>query len=367
MSVSPGISIAAPDATAHAGPALAWISARHLQHMVLRGRAAGLPMDELLQEAGITPVQLADADGLVPMLAVELLLVLLSRRHEDALLGLHLAQDIQPATFGVLGYILQSCTTLAEVLEVLVRYNGLLSNIGRTSLRHTPGAVEVVWECLAGGEVFRRHAADYVLGIFAVLSRLLLPTATPALRAIHLAHAKPRATERLAEYSAFFEAPVYFAASHSCLVIAAPALRLKLPHGDTALRELMEAHARHLLRRREQEASLADLVARLVRAMLQEGVPAREAVAQQLGLSERSLHRRLEALGTSYREILDTVRRELAVEKLRHTQVSIVGIAADLGFSTHQAFLRWFRQQLQMTPGEFRKSVAATETQGAGI
>ncbi len=344
------------------GPALAWVSARHLQHMVARGRAAGLPMDELLREAGITPAQLADADGLVPMLAVELLLLCLSRRYEGALPGLHLAQDIQPATFGVLGYILQSCSTLAEVLEALVRYNGLLSNIGRTSLRYGPGTVEVVWECLAGGELFRRHATDYVLGIFAVLSRLLLP-ATPLLKAVHLVHARPVDAMRLAEYSTLFEAPVYFGASHSCLLIAAPALRLKLPHGDAALRDLMEVHARHLLQGRQQGASLADVVARLVRAMLQAGLPARAAVAQQLGLSERSLHRRLDELGTSYREILDAVRRELALDSLRNSGASVVSIATDLGFSTHQAFLRWFRLQVQMTPGEFRKRAAATENE----
>lgn len=342
------------------GPALAWVSVRHLQHMVLRGREAGLPMDELLQEAGITPVQMAEAEGLVPLLAVELLLVHLSRRHAGVLLGLHLAQDIQPATFGVLGYILQSCSTLGEVLEVLVRYNGLLSNIGRTSLRHGPGTVEVVWECLAGGEAFRWHATDYVLGIFAVLSRLLLPAATPLLRAVSLTHARPSEAARLAEYSAFFGAPVYFGAGHSGLLLTAEALRLSLPHGDAALRELMEAHAGHLLQRRGQVDSLADVVARLLRSMLQEGMPMRAAVAGQLGLSERSLHRRLGEQGTNYREILDAVRRDVTVEKLRNGRASVVSIAAELGFSTHQAFLRWFRQHFRMTPGEFRKSAIET-------
>ncbi|MGH8492937.1 MAG: AraC family transcriptional regulator [Moraxellaceae bacterium] len=345
--------------------ALAWISVRHLQHMIARGEAAGLPMQSLLDEAGILPAQLADPDGLLSISAVEALLVRLSQRYADPLLGLHLASDIRPATFGVLGYILQASATLGDVLEVLVRYNGLLSNIGRTSLRFGPGTVEVVWECLAGGEAFRRQATDYVIGIFVVISRLLLGEKAQQLRAVHLAHSRPADAERVREYADFFRAPVYFAGEHSSVVMAVDALRLKLPHGDAVLKELMEAHALQLLRQRSRETSLADAVRHLVEVMLADGVPGREMVAQQLGMSERSLHRHLQALGTSWRAIMDAARMDMAHARLCGTQASASEIAELLGFSTHQAFLRWFRQSTGMTPGEYRRQQAALEKSGS--
>lgn len=337
------------------GEALAWVSARHLQHMVSRGDAAGLAMQPLLAEAGIGPALLADPDGQVPMAAVEALLTALSQRHGHPLFGLRLAQDIQPATLGVLGYITQASSTLGDVLEALVRYNGLLSNIGHTSLRFAPGTVEVLWECRAGGEIFRHQATDYVLGIFVALARLLLSGQEDLLRAVNFTHARPADSTRIREYADFFRAPVYFAQPQSSVVLAVAALRKKLPHGDSALRELMEAHALQLLRQRTREPSLVDAVRHLVEVMIMDGVPTKEAVAQQLGMSERSLHRHLQEQGSSYRDILDTARLQMAHRCLCQTQESVNRIATLLGFSTHQAFLRWFRQCTGVTPGVYRQ------------
>src|SRR3546814_20688284 len=67
-------------------------------------------------------------------------------RYRDPLMGLHLAGAIQPATFGAIGYLMQTCTSFVDVFKVATRYNGLLGNIGKTSLRHRPGAVQVCWE-----------------------------------------------------------------------------------------------------------------------------------------------------------------------------------------------------------------------------
>lgn len=339
-------------------PALAWVSVRHLQHMLARGEAAGLRMDEMLEEAGISRSLLSDADGLVPMTAIEKLLAALSRRYADPLVGLHLAADLQPATFGALGYILQACASYADVLETAIRYNGLLSNIGTTSLAFGPGTVEVCWSCSAGGEAFRRQATDYVLGAFVVLARVLMPEQKDLLRAVNLAHARPEDAERSREYFSFFQAPVYFDRPHSSLVLPASLLKVKLPHGDAAIKQLLENHTLSLLRQRGQESSLADAVRRLIDVMILDTVPTKEAIALQLGISGRSLHRKLQEAGTSYRDILDAARLDMACHALQGRD-SVTSIAAQLGFSTHQAFLRWFRREAGMTPGEYRKTQKA--------
>lgn len=336
-------------------PALAWISVRHLQHMITRGEAAGVRVDELLDEAGLSRANLADADGLIPMTAVEAMLASLSKRFPDPLVGLHLASDIQPATFGALGYIFQSCSTFADVIEVVVRYSGLLSNIGTTSLHFAPGTAEIRWACSTGSPLFQRQATEYVLGAFVVISRLLLPDHKELVKAVNFVHARPDDLRRTREYFSFFQAPVYFSKPYSSLIVPLTSLKLKLPHGDAVIRELLERHALALLRQRSTEVSLADEVKHLIKVMIIDGIPAKEAIAAQLGISGRSLHRKLQDAGSSYRELLDAVRHDIACQRLRDTRDSINDIAGHLGFSSHQAFLRWFRQNTGMTPGEFRK------------
>lgn len=335
----------------------AWISARHLQHILVRGDAAGLPMDRLLAEAGLA--RPADTDGRVPVAALEALLAALERRRAEPLLGLQLAADLQPGVLGALGHLLQSCSTFADLLETVVRFNGLLSNIGETALAFGPGTVEIRWTCAAGGPAFRRLASDYVLGAFAVIARLLLPEQRDLLLAVQLAHPAPTPARLAAHYSEFFRAPVHFDQPHSALLVPASALCQRLPHGDALVRELLERYTMDLLRQRTQEASLADRLRQLLPALLAEGLPDRAAAAAQLGMSERTLHRRLQALGTSFRALLDDVREDLARQRLQRDEAPLADVAHALGFSTHQAFLRWFRTRTGVTPGEFRRQSAA--------
>src|SRR3546814_5054779 len=80
--------------------AQAWVSARHLQHVVIHGEAIGLRMDELLSVGGLDKGRLADPDGAVPIAAFDAMLEAVADRYRDPLMGLHLAGAIQPATFG---------------------------------------------------------------------------------------------------------------------------------------------------------------------------------------------------------------------------------------------------------------------------
>jgi AraC-like DNA-binding protein len=241
---------------------------------------------------------------------------------------------------------------------VVPRYNGLLSNIGKTSLVHLPGAVQVRWDCMAGSEGLRRQISEYVLGSFAVLLRMLLPEHRELLQSVHFVHARPVKAELVREYFEFFRCPVYFEQPSAGVVVSAAAMKMRLHHGDVVLKDLLERHAQDLLRQRQQKASLAEEVRQLVTAMIGQGLPSRDAVAIQLGLSGRSLHRKLEELGSSFREILDAVRLELAQARLRSEGESLGSIAGQLGFRSRQAFLRWYKQATGRTPGEYRREAA---------
>lgn len=333
---------------------LTWISARHLRHFIAYADAAGLKVDELLDDAGLNRARLEDPDYPVPLAAIELILATITREQQQPLLGLRLAANIQPATLGPLGYIAQSCPTLGDVLDAAVRYNGLLSNIGHTSLLRAPGSVEVRWECRAGGRVFRQLATEYVLGLLVVLARLLIPDRQDLPLSVNFSHRRPVSAATARDYVSFFQCPVYFEQACSSAVIPAAALNIRLRHGDAFIREMMERHASNLLKQRTQTPSLPDEVQHLIRAMIIDGVPSKDAIAAQLGMSGRSLHRKLQQTGTRYQELLDQVRLDIARERLTEGTDSSAEISGCLGFATRQAFLRWFKQRTGKTPTAYR-------------
>lgn len=331
---------------------------RNVQRLAHCARAAGIAVDPLLALAGLDEDRLANGDATVPLHTLEGLLAALAPEFQDAPAGLYLARQIQPASLGALGFLLQACTSFADMLDVMQRYNGMLSNIGHASVQHLPGRVALCWECQAGSALLRRHTSDYITGTIRVVTRLLAPATEPLPLAVHLTHSRPTDPERVREYFDFFRCPVHFDKPVSAVIFPARLLSVRLPGGDRVLKEMLEQHSRNLLQQRTQPASPVDDVRRLLVALLPEGLPSREAVAQQLGTSVRSLHRQLHEAGTGFRDLLDQVRLEQARQHLQTTSLPSADIAERLGFRSRQAFLRWFRQHTGHTPGDFRRQLS---------
>lgn len=335
-----------------------WISARHVRHVLARGEALGIDMEPVLAAGGLSRADLADPDAAVPMAAVEAMLNAWISADGDPLPGLRLAGSVQPPTFGALGLVFQSCATLADALQTVIRFNGLLSSFGETRLEFAPGTVRVCWRGAAGGEQFRRQAAEYVLGVFVTVARLLLEDSDrELLRAVEFRHAAPANAALLREYFAVFSAPVHFDRPDTALVLPADALKRPLRHGDAVLKALLEQQADSLLRRRPQPGSLPTAVRTLVAAMLPDGLPAKETVAAQLGLSGKTLQRRLEEAGTTFQTLLDAVRLDEARRLLADSALPLTELPDRLGFATYPAFVRWFKRLAGQTPGACRDAL----------
>lgn len=339
----------------HDDPHHNWVSIRHLQHFLARGEAAGLDSERLLKALGLSRPQLQDIETTIPVSALEPVLESLAYAAPGQPIGLLLAGEIQPATFGVLGLLTQTSPRFADVLELLVRYNGLLSDIGHIALEPTPGRMHIRWECRAGGPLFRRHAREYVLASLVVLARALLPPHDHFPLAVEFPHSAPenRALRHL--YQTVFRCPVYFDRPEAAISVDNRLLTQPLRHGDPAIRHALEQHADELLQRRHQPRPLGEEVTRLITVMLGEHDPSVAEIARQLGISERSLHRKLQAEGTGFRTLLDDARLTRARHLLRDNQEPLDALAARLGLQSRQSLIRWFRQRTGLTPGQYRK------------
>ncbi|WP_313462863.1 helix-turn-helix domain-containing protein, partial [Pseudomonas nitroreducens] len=102
-------------------------------------------------------------------------------------------------------------------------------------------------------------------------------------------------------------------------------------------------------------ASISGRVVALLGEQLARGEPGRASVASELGLSERTLQRRLAEEGSSYQQLLADTRRQLAERYLGEGNLPATDIAALLGYSEPSVFFRAFRHWTGLTPGEYRQ------------
>src|SRR5262249_51637173 len=122
-------------------------------------------------------------------------------------------------------------------------------------------------------------------------------------------------------------------------------LEIPLLRADAALQAILEAQVMAVIEKLPRGEATTDAVRRYLAGGLGDGQPTLEQIAPRLHMSPRTLHRRLEEEGTSFRQVLSEVRRELAARHLSEGRLAIGEIAFLLGFSEpsafHRAFKRW--------------------------
>lgn len=325
------------------------------------GEAYHLDMGRILKERGLQEEMLSQPDGWLSAAETEYLLRRALDQIRNPLTGLDAAPHINLATLGVLGYVTQTSSTLQDLIESTRRFERLLSDIGTTTLHHHPGASHWQWLCSLKDPLVNRHVTECVIGCWSVMMKLMQPMKTPPLLAVHFSHALPDAALH-GRYMRFFGCPVHFGQASSALVLSPLALQQPLLLANPHVHRALEEHAQQLLEARRREANLVDCVSALLAQEIEQGQqPVRDRIAESLGMSARSLHRKLEESGHSFRGLLDTVRLEIARRSLQHSATPVGIVAQQLGFQESQSFIRWFRRHLGITPGEFRQQKSASD------
>lgn len=196
-------------------------------------------------------------------------------------------------------------------------------------------------------------ANEYVVAVCYAMSRHYLGTDLP-LREVHFAHAEPT-HHSLCEH--LLSTPARFRQSKNALVFDQQALSAQLPSADRAIHRVVKRYANELLARQPRLQPFTARVDGIVRSQLARTARL-SAIADAMFMSESTVQRRLQAEGTSHSEILERVRRELSIELLETTDLTISEIAFQLGFAHRPAFHRAFRRWFRMSPSEHRAGTA---------
>lgn len=333
------------------------VSVALVRHMLDLTAWQGQPSAPVLAAAGLKPDDLGDRDGWLPVACGQRMMHAVLERSQDPLFYLKLSQLTFLSGYGIVGYLLESSPTLKDAIQSLMRYERLISTITFSKLEHRPGQALWSFECRSDDPVLVRQMTEFHTGCRYLFMLMVKEKRSRIVSEVHFSHAPPESPQQLEEYGKVFRCPVRFNQPQSALLLNPPALGLPLRQVEFGLKETLETHADRKMR--EMMATTESLLVQAraqLRVLLQGGHPSRERLAERLGVSGRHLHRQLQSEGSSYRDLLDELRLEMAQTHLRESTRTVEEVGRLLSFTEGQSFSRWFRQRTGRTPGEFRQA-----------
>ncbi|HEU4728528.1 MAG TPA: AraC family transcriptional regulator ligand-binding domain-containing protein [Kofleriaceae bacterium] len=274
---------------------------------------------------------------------------------DDALgdddLGIHIAESgISAESFGVVGYLVRASTTLGEALARAQEFHRLVKDRGRLEILASPAGAMVIDAPELERAQWPRPIAELTIANYLHLARAWTG-ARIVPREVRFQHARPRDTRELER---FFGAKLRFDQRDNALVLPREVLALPFTTSEPALGAYLEASAAARLEQLPAP-SLIDEVRGAIDDEMRNGDVDIERVARRIGVTPRSLQRRLRDEGTSYRELVDTIRHKRAVDLLSRG-VPFGDIAERLGFSEARAFRRAFRRWTGLVPSAIARN-----------
>jgi AraC-like DNA-binding protein len=310
------------------------------------GERRGIEVAPLLEQAGLTQEEIKDRNARIGVINQIKFVGLVATALGDELLGFHLVDNFDPREIGLLYYVAASADTLGVALDRVERYIKIQNDGVRFEvLKQKSIHLRLHYTGIS------RYTDVHQIGSMVTLMirigrRLTGSTLKPTVvRIIHHIHRGKLELEK------FLDAKVEDGARFDEIELPAESLDLPIVSADRHLHDLCVQSAEEALaRRRAKESSLKVKVENAIAALLPHGQARHDLVAAELGMSQRTLTRRLTAEGSSFAELLKEVREALAKRYIADGALPISQIAWLLGYAEVSAFTRAFRRWTGIVP-----------------
>lgn len=314
----------------------------------------GLSRLDLLQAANLVEEQLHDSHLLIDVSRFEDLVSFASSALGDALLGFTHGQVFEPDRWGVLGLIALTSPHMGAALQAQYRFQSLSGNMGAPihMLNLPAEGKQPTAACVQWVPAYNcsHHTCEMIVTGLIALGRQLLNDQNYSPLQVSFTHSPQASIEH---YEGYFNCPVTFNAQYNGLLLAPDLLNAPLRRFDKELNSLLVERAESLLARQTSRSPI-EVIKDYVIKTLPDHVPDIDEIALYLNLSVRSTQRKLQEYGTSYSQLLDVIRKELALTYLRQTSNSVLYVSERLGFSEQSAFQRAFKRWTDLTPRGYR-------------
>lgn len=323
----------------------------YLRHLLLLVASRGGQTDRLLALSGLTETELEQPDSLVNLPQFLLLLREARTALNEPALGLYLGSQLTITSHGLLGLAAMSSATLEEALQLSCKYIATRTPLVSLHLDTTGRYARLsIDELYALGDLRSLFLEALSVTILAVIDFVVQRQCQPI--AMHFAFAAP---PYQALYQAFFRCPVLFDQPRHQLILPKSALQLRSLLADKQMQLQASQQCANELQQWQQRQSVSGQI-RLLLGRVKGRCPGFAQIAAELALSPRTLRRRLQDEGTSYQQLLEQWRQQMAEQYLTTTKLSMQQISDLLGYNDPANFNRAFRRQhAGLSPLRFRQ------------
>ena len=317
--------------------------------------ALGADPTPLLSRFGLSLESVERSDEWVPFATFVELQELAAEALDDPLFGLRMGLSYEPNYGGPLGYSMMHAATVRRSLEMVIRYQAM--HLRGATLRLNEAEDTAVFSYHVEDDSLSPRYQDSLAAIATgvrMIQCLGFPRWTPA--QIFMEHEPRECDSVLPE---LLGARISFSQPRNALVFEQHILDQPVHGADPGLGSVLERHLELLSRRPPRmsvgEDTLVSKVREAVAAELYDGEPGLEHVARSLAMSGRTLQRELRKRSTAFRELVEDLRRDLALEYMGEPDTAVTQIAFMLGYSELSAFDRAFRRWTGTSPQAHRR------------
>jgi len=308
-------------------------------------------ISELAAVLNMEPEALIDEHGNMPAIAYLKLVQWAAERFKMPHLGLWMAETHDTSQFGVIGFLYTCSPNFGEFCKLLLRYQRIIMTGSEFQFVEDGDLVEARFIINIDDVELTSHAAEFAMGVMVDIVQTFSKKPWYPIKTC-FTHA---VIEPVNDYSNLFGSKLFFNQPHNSFWFERSLFDLTLNSATPELLPVMTAQANRLLANIEDRHDFLGYVRLQLRAQLTDEEFNMKALAKQLNMTSRTLHRQLDQLGLSFNSLRIDLIVEMAKEALLTSDAKVTEIAQELGYSESSAFVRVFKRNEGMSPLQFRK------------
>lgn len=313
--------------------------------------------ERLLHHAGVGPKQLQNPDEWLSYRAVVEALELAAEETGDHAFGLGLTEFASWRHMGVLGYVIRNSPTIGTAFSNAFRYFSLQQTAARPYLEVSGGDAQIVYALDLPDIASHAQHSENVLSVAVRLCREGIGNPAWQPRAIHFRHPRSASSPRAQQY---FRCPILYNQPVDTMIMSPSDLRVEMRDADPQLLPILLRHADERLATVPSANDFVDHATRIVMSSLRSGEVTIEHVAMKVGMSPRTIQRRLRDRGLSFHDVVANARLALSRRYLGDPSLTLTEVAFLLGYSDLSAFSRAFRRWTGRSAIEFRRDTLSS-------